>query len=124
MRFIDEKEFAEWNLKRGKQTTIPERKPSKYHNLLEVCDGIKFQSKKEAKYYRELCARVHAKEVRYFLRQVPFHLKGGVKYLVDFMEVLSSGEIRYVDVKGRRTPMYVTKKKLVEAEYPIKIWEA
>lgn len=102
----------------------PPPKPSKYHNVITECDGIKFQSKKEAKYYRELCARVHAGEVEYFLRQVPFHLKGGVRYVVDFMEILSDGRIRYVDVKGHKTAMYRVKKRLVEAEYPIKIIEA
>ena len=125
MRFDSEKEFAEWNLKRGKPTSeIPERKPSKYHAVMEECDGIKFQSKKEAKYYRELLCRVHAGEVRYFLRQVPFHLKGGVKYLVDFMEVMADGNIRYIDVKGYKTKIYELKRKLVEAAYPVKIIEA
>jgi len=125
MRFNSEKEFAEWNLKRGKPASaIPERKPSKYHSIMEECDGIKFQSKKEAKYYRELLCRVHAGEVKYFLRQVPFHLKGGVKYLVDFMEVMADGKIRYVDVKGYKTKIYEVKRKLVEAVYPVKILEA
>ena len=91
---------------------------------MEECDGIKFQSKKEAKYYRELLCRVHAGEVKYFLRQVPFHLKGGVKYLVDFMEVMADGKIRYVDVKGYKTKIYEVKRKLVEAVYPVKILEA
>lgn len=119
---LTEEQYAKLINDRGKPAPEPP-KPSKYHNLLEVCDGIKFQSKKEAKYYRELLLRVHAKEVRYFLRQVPFHLKGGVKYIVDFMEVMADGGIRYVDVKGMRTEKYKLKRRLVEAEYPIKIIE-
>jgi len=87
------------------------------------CDGIRFQSKKEAKYYRELLCRVHSGEVDYFLRQVPFHLKGGVKYVVDFMEVWVDGSIHWVDVKGHKTEMYRVKKKLTEAEYPVRIEE-
>jgi hypothetical protein len=98
-------------------------KQSKYHNVLTECDGIRFQSKKEAKYYRELCCRVHAGEVRYFLRQVPFHLFG-VVYRVDFMEVLKDGRIRYVDVKGFRNRAYINKRKQVMVIYPVVIEEA
>jgi len=61
--------------------------------------------------------------VRYFLRQVPFHLKGGVTYRVDFMEILNDGTIRYVDTKGFRTQVYKIKRRLVEAEYPVQIEE-
>lgn len=98
-------------------------KPSKYHNIITECDNIKFQSKKEAAYYRELCCRVHAGEALYFLRQVPFHLKGGVKYVVDFVEFWADGTVHYVDVKGHKTAMYKVKKKLVEASFPVKIIE-
>ncbi len=101
----------------------PPPKPSKYHNIITECDGIKFQSKKEAKYYRELCCRVHAGEVSYFLRQVPFHLQGGVKYVVDFAEFHRNGSVHFVDVKGHKNAMYLVKKRLVEAEYPIRIEE-
>lgn len=99
-------------------------KPSKYHNIITECDNIKFQSKKEAAYYRELCCRVHSGEVLYFLRQTVFHLAGGVKYLVDFAEFWADGTVHFVDVKGHKTAMYKVKKRLVEAEYPIKIEEA
>lgn len=98
-------------------------KPSKFHAVLTECDGIKFQSKKEAAYFRELQARVHMGEVAYFLRQVPFDLIGGVKYRVDFMECLKDGTIRYVDVKGYRTQTYKMKRRMVEASYPVKIVE-
>ena len=98
-------------------------KPSKYHAIMEECDGIKFQSKKEARYYRELKARVFAGEVRYFLMQVPFLLIGGVRYRCDFMEVWTDGSIHYIDVKGFKTPTYRDKRKQVEASYPVKIEE-
>ena len=44
--------------------------------------------------------------------------------MVDFVEFWKNGEVRFVDVKGMRTPMYTVKKKLVEASYPIQIIEA
>jgi hypothetical protein len=99
-------------------------KPNKFHAVLTECDGIKFSSKKEAKYYLELKSRVHLGEVLYFLRQVPFDLPGGIKYRIDFMEVLKDGSIHYIDVKGVRTPMYKLKRKQVESLYPVRIKEA
>ena len=106
-----------------RQETPKPTKPSKFHSVMEECDNVKFQSKKEAKYYRELKARVFAKEVAYFLRQVPFDLLGGIRYRVDFMEVWTDGSIHWVDVKGFRTQTYKIKRRMVEASYPIKIIE-
>jgi len=103
--------------------TLTNPKPSKYRSVMEECQGIKFQSKKEARYFRELQARMQMGEVKYFLRQVPFDLFG-VKYRVDFMEVLKDGRIRYVDVKGFRTPSYKAKRKQVMNLYPVVIEEA
>lgn len=121
---LTEHQYATMMLQKGKPPTDPQpAKPSKYRAVLTECDGIKFQSKKEAAYYRELLCRVHAGEVKYFLRQVPFDLIGGTKYRVDFMEVLADGKIRWVDVKGFRTPIYKMKCRIVEASYPVKIEE-
>lgn len=105
-----------------KPEPVPKR--TKYNAVLTEVEGIKFQSKKEARYYMDLKARVHMGEVKYFLRQVPFDLIGGIKYRVDFMEVLADGRIVYVDVKGYRTETYRMKRRMVEASYPIKICEA
>ena len=122
MRLTDQ-EYAQMMLNRGKQVQAPAAKPSKYRSIMEECQGIKFQSKKEARYFRELQARVFAGEVKYFLRQVPFDLIGGVKYRVDFEEVWTDGSIHYVDVKGFRTETYRIKRRMVEASYPVKIEE-
>lgn len=103
---------------------IAPAKRSKFHSVLTECEGIKFQSKKEARYYQDLKARIHIGEVKYFLRQVPFHLLGGVVYRVDFMEVRADGMIHFIDVKGFRTQTYKNKRKQVEASYPVKIEEA
>lgn len=123
MRWTEE-EFTRFQQANKQVIPAYDQKPSKYHNVLTACNGIKFQSKKEAAYYRELLCRVHAGEVAYFLRQVPLRLNGGVKYVVDFLEVWKNGSIHFIDVKGHKTAMYKVKKRLVEAEYPIKIEEA
>jgi len=85
--------------------------------------GIKFASKKELKRYQELELLQKYGEVIFFLRQVPFHLSGGVKYVCDYLVFWASGDVTIEDVKGMRTPMYKLKKKQVQALYPITITE-
>ena len=94
----------------------------KYQAVPEVEDGIRFASRKEAAYYRRLKLQKSAGEVLVFLRQVPFHLPGGVRYVVDFVEFHADGNIRFVDVKGMMTATFKAKRKMVEDLYrPIKI---
>jgi dissimilatory sulfite reductase (desulfoviridin) alpha/beta subunit len=62
-------------------------------------------------------------QLLFSLRQVPFHLSANIRYVVDFVEFWADGTVRFVDIKGFRTPMYKLKKKQVEAEYPITIIE-
>ena len=84
-------------------------------------DGIRFDSKLEARYYDQLKLRQRAGEVVFFMRQVPFHLPGGVRYVCDFQEFWSDGTVHFVDVKGMETSDFKMKKKQVEALYPIEI---
>lgn len=93
----------------------------KYRNVPTVVDGIRFDSKAEAKYYSHLCALKVAGLVSYFLRQTPFHLPGGVIYRADFIVFYADGTVAVVDVKGVITKEFAIKKRLVEATYPIKI---
>jgi len=94
----------------------------KYHAVRTEFDGIKFASRKEAHYYCQLCIRKHDGEVVQFLRQVPFHLPGGVRYVCDFMVFLADGTVEFIDVKGYQTAEFLAKKRLVEAIYaPITI---
>jgi len=95
----------------------------KYNAKQVEYDGIKFGSKKEGAYYLQLKLRVKAGEVLFFLRQVPFYLPGGVKYVCDFQEFLTDGTVHFIDVKGMKTDMYKAKKKMVEALYPVEIEE-
>lgn len=62
-------------------------------------------------------------EVVFFLRQVPFHLTAGVKYVCDFQVFWKNGEVSFIDVKGMKTAVYKAKKKIVEEMYPITIEE-
>ncbi|MFA5379916.1 MAG: DUF1064 domain-containing protein, partial [Dehalococcoidia bacterium] len=94
-------------------------KKSKFGAILTTCDNIKFQSKKEAAYYRELKIRMAVGEVKFFLMQVPFLLSAGHKHLLDFMVIKTDGSIEYVEVKGRDLPMGKMKRRMVEEEYGI-----
>lgn len=94
----------------------------KFNAKSTVVDEIKFSSRKEARYYSELLLRQKSGEVLFFLRQTPFHLPGGVKYVCDFTIFLSEGSVEFVDVKGFETPTFKMKRKMVEELYsPIKI---
>ncbi len=102
----------------------------KYHASPTESHGIRFDSKREARYYDVLLLRVRAGDVIQFLRQVPFHLPGGVRYVCDFLEFHRDGTVHFVDVKAwneKKQAFYLTKefirnKKMVEDLYaPIKI---
>lgn len=84
-------------------------------------DGIRFDSKKEARYYDDLKSLQKAGHIIFFLRQVPFDLPGNVRYRVDFQIFEADGTVRFVDVKGMQTPEFKMKKKQVETLYPVEI---
>lgn len=84
-------------------------------------DDIKFSSKAERRYYHTLKILQDRGEVVFFLRQVPLHLPGNTKYVVDFQVFYADGTVAFVDVKGMSTPMFILKKTQVESLYPIEI---
>lgn len=84
-------------------------------------DGNYFASKLEWAFYRKLNLLKQTGNILFFLRQVPFHLPGGVKYVVDFVVFYKEGEVAFYDVKGMKTNEFIAKKKMVEAIYPVTI---
>lgn len=105
------------------QTATGEKR-SKYSAVVTYVDGIRFDSKREARYYEQLKHRKQSGELLYFLRQVPIHLPGGTRLVVDFLEFHADGSVRYVDVKGRETDAFKIKRREVQAAYPIHIFLA
>lgn len=95
----------------------------KFNAVRVETDGIKFPSKKESKRYLQLKLLKESGEIIFFLRQVPFHLSGSVKYVCDFVIFWADGNVTIEDVKGMKTSIYIAKKKMVESTYPIKITE-
>lgn len=84
-------------------------------------DGQFFASTLEWKYFKHLKLLQACGEVLFFLRQVPFHLPGGVKYVVDYQIFYKNGDIVFVDVKGLETDTFKFKVKIVETIYPVDI---
>lgn len=95
----------------------------KFGAVQTVRDGMKFPSKREARCYDEQVLKVRAGVAVFFLRQVPFHLPGNVKFVLDFMVFNADGTVDCIDAKGAKTKQYIDKKKMVEALYPVKIRE-
>ncbi len=100
----------------------PKKLQHKYRAKPCEHDGIKFHSSLEAAYYKKLVLAKSNGDVITFLRQVPFHLPGGVKYVVDFLVFWENGDIEFVDTKGYETKDFKMKLKMVETLYaPIKV---
>lgn len=95
----------------------------KFNAVQTEVDNIKFPSRREAEMYQKLKLLQKNGEVVFFLRQVPFHLTAGVKYVCDFQVFWKNGEVSFIDVKGMKTAVYKAKKKIVEEMYPITIEE-
>lgn len=103
--------------------------PSKYHNFKTECDGIKFDSVKECKYYCTLKLMKRCRLVKDFKLQVAFELQPRytnadgrrireISYIADFVVEYADGHTEVVDVKGMKTEVYKLKKKLFEYKYP------
>lgn len=100
-------------------TTAQVSKPTKYRNEKVVVDGIKFDSRLESRCYLEQKLRQAAGDLRYFLRQVPFPLEGGVVYRADFVCFPKAGHEEVIDATGRATPAKLNKLKQVKARYGV-----
>lgn len=94
----------------------------KYNAKPTEYNGIRYDSKREAAYAKSLDTLKEAGEVIQWLRQIPFYLPGGVRYVCDFLVFYTDGRAEFIDVKGMETPQFKQKKKQVEAIYsPITI---
>lgn len=93
-------------------------KPHKYNAKPTEYNGVRYDSKREARYAAELDAKMHAGEVVGWLRQIGLHLPGRTRYIVDFMVFYADGRVQAVDVKGMETPMWRLKMRQAQECYP------
>ena len=102
-------------------------KRSKYNARKTTVDGIKFDSKKEARRYADLKILEKAGEISHLQLQPKFRLLDGFKhrgetirpinYFADFSYIDTEGNEVVEDVKGKRTDVYNIKKKLFLNKY-------
>jgi hypothetical protein len=106
-------------------------KRNKFGAVKTTVDGLKFDSKLEARRYQELVLLQRAGKISELSVQVPFtiiHKQPGeraVKYVSDFT-YRENGELVVEDVKGGKataTPVYKIKKKLMLLVHGIRIKE-
>jgi hypothetical protein len=97
------------------------RRRNKFHAIRTDVDGIVFDSKLEAKRYRELLILQAAGEICLLSLQVPYVLILNnsliCKYIVDF-EYRMGEKLIAEDVKGMLLPATAIKIKLAKALYP------
>ena len=103
-------------------------KRNKYHNKKTIIDGIKFDSKLEAKRYKELKKLEKEGLIKELKLQPSYDLIPKFKknrtayrktvYRADFM-YFDNNLNKYIveDVKGFKTDVYLLKKKLFEYKY-------
>ncbi len=111
---------------------------SKYRNVKTVVGSLVFDSKAEADYWMGLQARERAGEIENLQRQVRLPLLAPNRtvvaenaaylvvahYVADFyFETVADGAAHIVDKKGKRTQMYLLKRKWLELQDGIVIEE-
>lgn len=118
---LSEEQYADLMRRRSVPAAAP-AKPRKYHNIrAESEDGKHFDSKLERDYYQRLALLWESGEIRWFIRQVPFELEGGVVYRADFLVVTKEGDVQIVDTTGLVTQVKANKLKQVRARYGIEV---
>lgn len=112
----------------------------KYGNKKVLYNGLRFDSKKEARRYQELLKEQESGKIHDLQRQVKFVLIPAQKektegkkqgkvlereccYIADFAYKTSTGNYVVEDTKGYRTPEYRIKRKLMLFVHGIRIRE-
>lgn len=100
---------------------VEPHKRSKYRNIKTVVNGIMFDSRKEADYYRQLLLLKATDAIRGFVRQVSLLLPSGRRLRLDFVVIENDGRVRWIDVKGYATTAWCIKKDEAQAALGIVI---
>jgi hypothetical protein len=105
-----------------------EPKKSKYGNQKTDINGKEFDSKKEAKRYKELNLLLKAGKIAFLARQVEYELNVGgthsLKYVADFQYTdAETGKVVVEDCKGFLTREYKKRKRLMKKIHGIEIKE-
>lgn len=89
------------------------RKKGRFHNVSQMYNGQRYDSKLEAKYAQDLDWRIDAGEVKEWDRQVKLELTMHghklCRYYIDFKVTMADDSIQYVEVKGYPTMLWKLK---------------
>ena len=100
-------------------------RPAKYGNKKTEVDGIRFDSRKEARRYGALCLLQKGRVIKDLAVQPVFPLTVNDvrvgKYIGDFAYI-EKGRTVVEDAKGMRTPVFNLKWRMVKALYPEIDW--
>ena len=105
----------------GVKLPVSAAKRSKYGAVPTMVDGCRFASKAEAAYYSHLRLRYTSGIIKWFIRQVPFHLTPHSKYVADFLYVDEIDRIHVIDIKGKDTETSRLKRRQVKDIYGITV---
>lgn len=98
----------------------------KYNNTLTEIDGIKFDSKSEAKYYCNLKLRERAREIKDLKIHPVYGIYMNEIYICnveldfEFYDIQRNRKV-FIDVKGKDTSISRLKRKLLQAQNYIKV---
>lgn len=112
-----------WTIEQYKEYKQKRNNKSKYGAKKTSVDGHTFDSQKEAEFYSELKLRLKIGEIAGFCLQPIFILAPNLKYKADFIVFNNDLSTEIIDVKGFKTKEYITKKKVFEDKYNLKIKE-
>lgn len=112
-----------WSIQQYQEYKKNKGKRSKYGAIKTKIDGHTFDSQKEADYYCNLKLRLQSGDIKGFCLQPIFILADGLKYKADFIVFNNDGTSDIIDIKGFKTKEYITKKKVFEDKYKLKIIE-
>lgn len=110
------------------QARLQSPRRHKFNAVPTEVDGVRFDSKREARRWAELQLLQRAGQIHHLERQIAYPLHAGAQqpigaYVADFSYVRADGHLVVEDAKGVRTPLYRWKKKHLAAEYGIAIVE-
>ena len=95
------------------------RRRNKYNRTKVELDGITFDSKLEAAVYQKLKADPGILDV--YTQEKVYLTKAQILCKIDFMAVLKTGEVYFVEAKGKSLPVWNIKKRLWKCYGPARL---